>query len=95
MLGARIKTLRKKLKINQSTLAKNLGVKPSAVSQMESGGIKPSVDTLITLARICDVNLHWIITGFGPMFMEETKKGEKSKKKLLQVRDFINSEWKH
>lgn len=80
MLGARIKTLRKKLKINQSTLAKNLGVKPSAVSQMESGGIKPSVDTLITLARICDVNLHWIITGFGPMFMEETKRERNPRK---------------
>lgn len=70
MIGTRITMLRKKLKINQTQLAGYLNVKPAAISQMESGRIRPSLDKVIEMARLWDVNLHWLLTGGGPMFVE-------------------------
>ena len=92
MIGKRMKALRLSLKVTQSALAKKLKVKPSAISQIESGKIRPSLDTMLLLTKVCDVNLHWLITGRGPMWVNPQDSRRKTKDKLNKVRDFIHGE---
>jgi len=68
MTGERIKQVRGRLGLSQIDFAQSLKVNPSAISQMESNRIRPSLDTLITLSKQHGVNLHWLITGNGGMF---------------------------
>ncbi|HPH61690.1 MAG TPA: XRE family transcriptional regulator, partial [Candidatus Syntrophosphaera sp.] len=91
-IGRRMMALRLTLKVTQSALAKTLKVKPSAISQIESGKIRPSTDTMLLLTKLCDVNLHWLITGKGPMWVDPQDSRQKTREKLNQVRDFIHSE---
>ncbi|MBM4403400.1 MAG: LexA family transcriptional regulator [Candidatus Cloacimonetes bacterium] len=68
MTGERIKQIRRHLGLSQQEFAAALKVNPSAVSQMESDRIRPSLDTIINLSRHYRVNLHWFLTGKGGMF---------------------------
>ncbi|MFA7057696.1 MAG: XRE family transcriptional regulator [Candidatus Cloacimonadales bacterium] len=70
MIGGRIKDIRKVRKIKQIELAERLNLKASALSQMESNKIKPSIDTMNKLCALYGINLHWLITGKGSMMIE-------------------------
>ncbi len=70
MIGKRLRLLRKELGKRQSDLAKDIGLNPSAISQMESGKIRPSLESLLVLWKIYKVDLHWLLTGEGEMFCE-------------------------
>lgn len=57
-LSENLKTIRKKQKISQKTLAKNSGVSYSMVSKLESGEQKnPSLDTLEKIATALNVTV--------------------------------------
>jgi hypothetical protein len=47
-------------------LAKSSGI-PSSTLQSYEAGSKPGMDVLVTLARVGNVNLHWLMTGNGEM----------------------------
>lgn len=70
--GIRLKKLMKALNLNQSSFAKSLGMTQPNINRMVSGGNNISVEAL---NRITDtyknVNLHWLLTGDGAMFLEE------------------------
>ncbi|GAB1467716.1 hypothetical protein MASR2M64_03980 [Candidatus Cloacimonadota bacterium] len=68
MIGERLKSIRSALKLKQIEMAKTLAMNPSAISQMESGRTKPSLETLIDIAHKYKIDLHWLITGEGLMF---------------------------
>lgn len=68
MNGQRLRKVRKALNLSQQELAVSLNVNASAISQMETDRIKPSLETLLILAKSYKVNLHWLITGMGQMF---------------------------
>ncbi|MCB5268020.1 MAG: XRE family transcriptional regulator [Candidatus Cloacimonetes bacterium] len=70
MLAQRLKELRQALQKRQMDLANDLGINPSAISQMESGKINPSMDNLVQLWQLYQVDLHWLITGEGTMFSD-------------------------
>lgn len=72
MIGERLKALRKALHLKQIELARDLKMNPSAISQLESGRTKPSLETLSELSRIYHADLHWLITGEGTMFSDES-----------------------
>ncbi len=63
MLGARISALRHQMGISQAQLARQLGVSPSAVGLYEQGRREPSAQLLISMARIFDVSLDYLMTG--------------------------------
>lgn len=93
MTGARLKAVRKHLGINQNTMGDALKIKGSAISQMENGIINPSMDTLLMLSRAYNVDLHWLITGKGEMFMEaDEKRDQDASKNLKKLKAFINDE---
>lgn len=70
MFYKRFKDFRERLTLTQSDIAKVLKVKPSAISQLESDKIKLSLDNLIILSDTYNLNLHWLLTGSGEMFVE-------------------------
>jgi SOS-response transcriptional repressor LexA len=92
MIGERIKDLRHALGLSQTALAAKIDIKPSAVSQMESNKILPSLQTLSQLAAVCEVNLHWLITGRGQMLLSGKAAEESTERKLEKVRNFIQGE---
>jgi SOS-response transcriptional repressor LexA len=93
MTGERLKALRKQLGVNQQELGEALKINASAISQMEHNHIKPSLDTLITLSQKFNVDLHWLITGKGDMFMAtEEKRSHDASKNLSKLKAFINDE---
>lgn len=69
--GVRLKNLIKALNLKQESFAKSLGMTQPNISRMVNGETKISVEVL---NRIIDtyknVNLHWLLTGEGVMFMD-------------------------
>jgi transcriptional regulator with XRE-family HTH domain/quercetin dioxygenase-like cupin family protein len=57
MLGLRLRAARKKSGLTLRQVAKDLGLSPSFVSQMENGKSQPSVATLYSIARLLDVSI--------------------------------------
>ena len=85
-IGLRIKELRNVKKLNQLDFADKIGIKQSPLSQMESGKILPSIETLSKIIRIFNISYSWLIDGEGDMFLEETK----SAKNVIKKNDNIN-----
>lgn len=52
--------------MDQSELAKNIGIEPPSLSQIETGLTKmPRPTTLMKLAEVLETNQRWLITGEG------------------------------
>ncbi|MCK9557290.1 MAG: XRE family transcriptional regulator [Candidatus Cloacimonetes bacterium] len=81
MIGERIRAFRTSLKKKQIEVAKDLKLNPSAISQMESGKINPSLENMQQMWRLYGVDLHWLITGEGNMFSDSKKGIAQSKSK--------------
>lgn len=69
-VGARLREVREKsLKLTQADLAKVLGCSPSSISNAERGNELPSPQLLVTLLRIYNVSIDWLLTGKGGMYV--------------------------
>ncbi|MCD6548247.1 MAG: helix-turn-helix transcriptional regulator [Thermodesulfobacterium sp.] len=66
----RFKLFRKKLKLSQKEMAKELGVPFTMISKYECGKIKPGADMLTKIAITYKVNLNWLLLGIGKMFID-------------------------
>lgn len=65
MLGFRIAALRRQAGMNQAELARLLQVSPSAVGMYEQGRREPSAQMLLTLSRVFQVSVDYLLTGRG------------------------------
>jgi len=63
MLGARIAALRKYLGWSQSELAARLQVSSSAVGMYEQGRREPSMELLVSMAKLFGVSTDYLLTG--------------------------------
>jgi transcriptional regulator with XRE-family HTH domain len=78
--GQRLLKLIKALKTNQTSFARSLGMTQSNISRIISGENKLSGEVLIRMIQNHKgVNLHWLLTGEGSMFLLETPAGKKDK----------------
>lgn len=59
-LGARIRGERERLGVSVRGLARQIGVSPSLVSQIERGRVMPSVGTLYAIANELGLSLDWL-----------------------------------
>jgi transcriptional regulator with XRE-family HTH domain len=59
----RIKARRLERNLTQDQLGELCNASKSAVSQWESGGTMPSVDTLLLLRDALDCSIDWLLTG--------------------------------
>lgn len=79
--GIRLKDIRYELRLTQSKLADLIGKHPVDISKYERNEVMPSADTLAQLAKKCKVNLNWLLTGEGEMFVKEKVTTEEKKDK--------------
>lgn len=68
MLGKRIADLRRKRGLNQSELARKLGLSTSAIGMYEQGRREPSIPIIVALAEELGVTIDYLLTGqtFSP-----------------------------
>lgn len=69
-MNERIKELRKALNLTQSDFGEKIGVKGNTITNYESGLRIPSDAVVLSICRDFNVNLNWLRTGEGEMFME-------------------------
>ena len=84
-VGLRVKAVRDKLNLKQGAYAKKLGISQSFLSYIEKGQRKPSYELLLSLLSIFNVNLHWLVTGVGDMFIMDTSPEKQFKEKFSRV----------
>lgn len=62
--GERILFVRKQNALSQADLSEKLGfTKPAVVSRFERNERLPNAETLIKLAELLNIDLHWLLTG--------------------------------
>lgn len=61
--------MRQAQKLTQQEFADSLGVLISTISKYERGKVRPTTDFFSNLAETYNVNLNWLITGQGSMYM--------------------------
>ena len=61
MIGNKIKELRKKYKMTQKALAKKLYVTPQAISRWENGIVEPSLQAVVEIAIIFNVQTDYLL----------------------------------
>ncbi|MBL7782721.1 MAG: helix-turn-helix transcriptional regulator [Saprospiraceae bacterium] len=72
--GIRLKKLLRALDINQVSFAKSVGMAQPNISKMMNGERQLSLDVLYRISDKYHVNLHWLLTGVGEMFLDEVQK---------------------
>lgn len=70
-MNERIKELRKYLMLNQEEFGKQIGVKKSAISLIESGKNNVTERMLLSICLVFDVNEQWLRDGIGEMFIDK------------------------
>jgi transcriptional regulator with XRE-family HTH domain len=81
-LGDRVKHIRKSKNLTQSEFAIVLETSAGFISDIESGNKIPGSELLKSLLRKFQVNINWILTGDGDIFISEEEN-----KKLIDSKD--------
>ena len=62
--GGRLRALRDKLGFSQAEMARKMGLAHNTlISRYENDKAIPTSESLVSLAKNCDIDLHWLITG--------------------------------
>ena len=69
-LNARIKELRKSMKLNQAEFGEQIGLKTSAISKMEQEGSTVTEQNIKLICEKFHVRREWLTEGTGEMFSE-------------------------
>lgn len=69
-MNERVKLLRKTLKLSGEKFGEKIGVKRSAISQIETGKNNLSDQIIKNICTVYNVNEEWLRTGDGEMFIE-------------------------
>lgn len=76
-IGKRIKKIRTQLGLTQKQMAKILGLSSFVtISRWERGERTPDQEALNRLVKLLNVNLNWLLTGEGEMFVKQEGKDE-------------------
>lgn len=68
-IGRRLKQIREYKNLTQTAFGEALGVTKQAVANAESAHSLPSIKLLYRLIEKFDVNVNWLITGNGALFI--------------------------
>lgn len=61
VLGTRVKTLRKEMKLTQQALGDKVGLKKSSISEIENGNNAPSNEVLSKMTEVFDVTADYLL----------------------------------
>lgn len=81
-LGKRLKEIRQSKNLTLLDLSKLLKVSAGYLSEVENNKKSFSQKTLISLTEKTGINIHWLLTGEGNIFISENEN-----KKLIDVKD--------
>ena len=70
----RLAMIRKNLGFNQGDFAKKMGVSKPTILRYETDGGFPDAGMLLKLIQGYDVNINWLLTGKGDMFIKDITK---------------------
>ena len=96
-IGKRIKTIRKKRKLNQNTLAYMAGIEPTSVSHIERAATKLSLPTLLKIANALEVTADELLcdnlTNSKRIYINEIEKAVEncSPKELRIITAIVNT----
>lgn len=65
-IGERIKSRRKELGLTQTQIKQTTGISSGNLSDIENGNKLPSTPTLISLSKILDCSIDWMLKGETP-----------------------------
>lgn len=92
-LHNRVRQLRERLELSQKALADQIGISDAALSKIESGVNNPARSTLMSIARVFNVSLHWLETGEGEMLLPQGESARaRAIAKLVQGMEYC--EWR-
>lgn len=77
----RIIMLRELLQMSQTEFSRKIGISQGALSQIESGRSRLSMETLKNLTKAFNVNCNWLVIGDGDIFYQEHGFKKKAKEK--------------
>ena len=63
MVGIRIKTRRKELNLTQKDVYAATGISNGNLSEIERGNVLPSSTALVSLSKLLQTSIDWILTG--------------------------------
>lgn len=69
MFEANLREVRTKMGISQGEMAKSLKMLQSQYSNYERGISKPSLEVLEKLVKLHNININYLLTGKGAMFI--------------------------
>lgn len=78
----RIKEIRKKIGCTQKEFADTIGISQGHLSKIERGEYIPDKPILISIAYSYRINLDWLLTGEGPMWLESPDQCERDKQDI-------------
>jgi len=76
MLGLRLKEFRDYLNLSGEELGQVVGVQKSVIYRYEKSDIIPTKEVLDKIVSTYNINLHWLLTGTGSMFLTDQPEGE-------------------
>lgn len=74
IIGKRIRQVRKNIGLKQDQFAYQLGCGRSNISQIENGLFYPTANSIFVLRSKFNVNLDWLFSGEGEMFLQDKEK---------------------
>lgn len=75
----RLKELVLKLDVKQYQFAKSIGVSSATVSDwLNTTNVNPSIESLVRISESHNINLQWLLTGTGSMYIERPRPREGS-----------------
>lgn len=86
MLNATLIKLRKEAGLTQTELASKLGLTKDLYNKYERKGVRPSYETLITLADLYNVSIDYLLTG-----KESTKPAEPETPYLMEIYNSLSA----
>ena len=86
-IGKRLRLIRERMGITQAELGNKLGIQSQHVSKYERGKTVPTWENLIKLNERYDVNINWLLTGKGSMFLSPVNYSIPGEKNIYTVRD--------
>lgn len=87
-LGDKIRRLRERQNLTQTQLAERIGVSLSLIGQIETGRVKPALDTLRNIANVFGVSItYFLLTEAEEMALRQTsiQSQNSSLEKLLEI----------
>ncbi|MCR6516290.1 MAG: helix-turn-helix transcriptional regulator [Clostridium chrysemydis] len=94
-MNTRLKEIRKALELTQSEFAKKLNLSQNHISSLENGSRAITTRISLDLERIFNVNINFLETGSGDMFIEPKTLINEDTKELLHLYNLADNETKH